>query len=205
MSSTNRRNLLAIFITLLVVFEAFVYVATTPRPQEQFFQVYLLGASRMAAGYYPNNDSNIRIGERVSWYLGVTNLMGSVQLVALRVKLGNSTISPPNDVQASPSPAPFVTEFSRFLQNNETWEFPVGWQILNTSTAQGSARILALQINDQTILLTEPSARNGYNFRFIIELWTWNTDTANFQFGWFTPNEHRVAWLQVWFNATSVR
>jgi hypothetical protein len=157
----------------------------------------------MAAGYYPNNDTNIRIGERVSWYLGVTNLMGSVQLVALRVKLGNSTISAPSDVQVSASPAPLVTEFSRFLQNNETWEFPVGWQIVNISTAQGSARILALQVNDQTFLLAEPSARNGYNFRFIIELWTWNTDTSSFQFGWSTPNERRVAWLQIWFNATS--
>jgi hypothetical protein len=53
--------------------------------------------------------------------------------------------------------------------------------------------------------MSDSSASNGYNFRLIFELWTWNTDSANFQFGWFAPVEIRVAWLQLWFNATSVR
>jgi hypothetical protein len=158
----------------------------------------------MAADYYPDGDPDIRIREQVNWYLGVTNLMGSVQLIALRVKLGNSTISAPNDTRSLQSLAPLATEFKRFMEDNETWEFPFVWQILNASTAQGSARILALQINNQTILTSGLWARNGYNFRFIIELWTWDTESANFQFGWFTPNGHRVAWLQIWFNATSV-
>ncbi len=64
MSSTNRRTLLVVFITCLVILEALAYVVTTPRPQEQFFQVYLLGSNRMATNYYPNNDSNIRTGFR---------------------------------------------------------------------------------------------------------------------------------------------
>jgi hypothetical protein len=128
-----------------------------------------------------------------------------VQLAAIRVKLGNTTISVPNDTQASPSPAPFVMEFDRFLQNNETWEFPFVWRILNTTTTDGSVHILSLQINNQTVLLSEPWSRNGHNFRFIFELWVWDTDAANFQFGWFTANERRVAWLQIWFNATSIR
>lgn len=200
----KRRNLLAVFILLLVIFETLVYVATTPRPQEQFFQIYLLGTNHMAADYYPNNDSSIRTGELVNWYLGVTNSMGSVQLIAVRTKLGNSTINAPNDTQASPSPAPFVTEFRQFMENNETWEFSFVWEILSVSTAQGSTRIVALQVNNQTVLLSDPSARNGYDFRFVFELWTWDTDLANFQFGWFAPIEHRVAWLQIWFNVTSV-
>ena len=35
----------------------------------------------MAADYYPNNDTDIRIGEPVTWYLGVTDNMGTAQLV----------------------------------------------------------------------------------------------------------------------------
>jgi hypothetical protein len=204
MLTQNRRNLIVIFITLLIIFEMIAYVATTPRPQEQFLQFYVLGANHLAADYYPSNDSNIQLAEPVRWYIGVTDLMGSMQLVSIRVKLGNETISSPNDTQGLPSPAPMVTEFMRFIQNNETWEFPFVWQVLNASNAEGSVRILALQISNQTILLSEPWARNGYNFRFIFELWVWDTDFANFQFGWFAASEHRVAWLQVWFNATSV-
>jgi hypothetical protein len=202
MSSQNRRTLIAVFIMLLIVFEMFAYVATTPRPRERFFQIYVLGANRKVADYYPNNDTNIRPAELVQWFVGVTDFMGNVQLVVIRVKLGNQTIPPPDDVNASPSPAPLVTEFSRFIQNNETWEFPFVWQIVNAVAVDGSARIIELRINDETFQL-QSSARGGYNFRLIIELWTWDTESGALQFGWRTANEHRVAWLQVWFNATT--
>ena len=202
MSSQNRRTLIAVFITLLIVFEMLAYVATTPRPQERFFQIYVLGAKRMAADYYPNNDTNIRPAEPVQWFVGATNFMGNVQLVVIRVRLGNQTIPPPDDVNASPSPAPLVTEFSRFIQNNETWEFPFVWQIVNAVAVDGSVSILELRINDETFQL-QSSARGGYNFRVIIELWTWDAESGALQFGWRTASEHRVAWLQVWFNATT--
>ena len=203
MSSQNRRTLIAVFITLLIVFEMLAYVATTPRPQERFFQIYVLGAKRMAADYYPNNGTNVRPAEPVQWFVGVTDFMGNVQLAVIRVKLGNQTIPPPDDVNTSPSPAPLVTEFSRFIQNNETWEFPFVWQIVNAVAVDGSVSILELRINDETFQLQSSSARAGYNFRLIIELWTWDTESGALQFGWRTANEHRVAWLQVWFNATT--
>ena len=113
-SSQNRRTLIAVFITLLVVCEMVAYVATTPRPREQFFQLYLLGSKHMAADYYPNNNTDIRIGELVTWYLGVTDNMGTVQLVSIRVKIGNQTIKPPDDQQALESPAPVVTRIHPF-------------------------------------------------------------------------------------------
>lgn len=203
MSFHNRRTLLVVFITLLIGFEMLAYVATTPRPQEQFFQLYVLGADRMAADYYPNNDADIRLGDRVRWYVGVTNFMSNVQLVVIRVKLGNETIMPPGDLLAIPSPAPLVTEYSRFIQGNETWEFPFVWQIVNAVAVGGSAQILELGINDENFQLQGSSARNGYNFRLFIELWTWDVDSAALQFGWQADGEQRVAWLQVWFNATS--
>lgn len=203
MSSQNRRNLLAVFITLLIVFEMIAYVATTPRPREQFFQIYVLGSNRMAADYYPNDDPNIRPGDTVRWYLGVTNFMGNVQLVVIRVKLGNQTIIPPDEAQGLPSQAPLVTEFRRFIQNNETWEFPFVWQISNVITADDSAYIQELLINDEAFELHGPPAERGHNFRFIIELWTWEVESESLQFGWLAGGERRVAWLQVWFNATT--
>jgi hypothetical protein len=203
MFTQNRRNLLVVFVVVLVISEMIVYVSTTPRPKEQFFQLYIVGANRIAADYYPNNDSNIRSGEWVRWYVGVTDLMGNMQFVAIRVKLANQTISPPNDLNMEPSPAPLAVEFMRFILDNETWEFPFMWRISNASSIDGSTRILELQINNQTIPVQDWSSRNGYNFRVIFELWTWNVDTAGFEFGWRTASEHRVAWLQIWFNITA--
>lgn len=202
-SSQNKRTLIMVFITLLVVFEMIAYVATTPRPSEQFFQLYVLGSKRMAADYYPNNDTDISPNETVSWYLGATNSMGNVQFAEVRVKLGNQTINPPDDQQALPSPAPLVTEFQRFTQDNETSEFPFVWSVTNVRFANNSAHILELEINGEPFQVVDCSARSGYNFRLIFELWTWDTNAGAFQFGWETGGEHRVAWLQLWFNMTT--
>jgi hypothetical protein len=203
MSSQNRRNLLAVFITVLIVFEMIAYVSTTPRPQERFFQFYVLGANRMAGDYYPNNDSNIRLGESIKWYVGATNLMGNLQLVSIRVKLGNEAISAPNDTHALPSPASLVAEFTRIIQDNGTWELPFVWRISNIASVEGLTQVMELQINNQSFPVQGSFARNGYKFRLIFELWTWNLDSAAFEFGWWAGTEHRVAWLQLWFNATS--
>jgi hypothetical protein len=129
--------------------------------------------------------------------------MGSVQLIELRVKLGNQTIAAPSDQPISSSPAPTIIEFTRFLADNETWEFPFTWQILNLASFHNSTQILRLQLNNQTITVNGLSARSGYNFRLMIELWVWNADTSTFEYGWFAGSESRAAWLQIWFNATS--
>lgn len=126
------------------------YVATTRRPRDQFFQLYFLGAKHMAADYYPNNDTDIRIGEPVTWYLGVTDNMGTVQLASIRVRIGNQTIKPPGDQKALESPAPVVTEFLQFLQYNETWETPFVWSSSDAVPSRNSTRILTLQINNET-------------------------------------------------------
>jgi len=201
-SSQSRRTSIAVFITLLVVCEMLAFVATTPRPREQFFQLYILGANHMLADYYPNNDADIRIGQPVTWHLGVTDNTGTTQLISIRVKIGNNTLKPPDDRQALESPAPVVTEFMRFLQENETWETPFVWSVSDAVSVAGSTRILALQINNETYRLQDCSASNGQNFRLIFELWTWQRDADAFEFGWTVSGEHRAAWLQVWFNMT---
>jgi hypothetical protein len=203
MLSQKRRNLLAVFVTALIVLEMIAYVATTPRPGEQFFQIYVLGANRLAADYYPNDDPNIPVGVLVHWYIGTTNFMGNVQLVVIRVRLANQTIAAPDDTQALPSPAPLITEFKRFIQNNETWEFPFFWQVSEVDTSGGPTRIVRLQINNETYSPEYATTQNGYNFRIIIELWSLDVESSMLQFGWRTGGERRVAWLQVWFNMTS--
>ena len=195
--------MLVVFLTLLIIFEMFDYVATTPRPREQFFQLYVLGANRLLSDYYPNDDPNIRVGDLIRWYVGATDFMGSVQLVVIRIKLANQTIRPPDDLQAQPSPAPLVTEFWRFIQDNETWEMPFFWQIANADTLGGSTRILEMQINNETYQVPSLTAIDGYNFRLILELWTWDTQSGALRFGWPSDGERSVAWVQVWFNMTS--
>jgi hypothetical protein len=128
--------------------------------------------------------------------------MNTVQLVAIRVKLGNQSTLSPDILQATSSLAPTVVEFKRVITNNETWELPFNWQITNGTFTEGSTRILEVKINNQTYPVPSISAIKGYNFRLILELWTWNIESNTFEYGWSLQTERRTAWLQVWFNMT---
>jgi len=183
--------------------EATVYVISLPQPSERFFQFYVLGPNHTAADYYPGNDSNVNLGEPITWYIGVVNNMGTVQLVSVRIKTSNQTVPPPDDQRGLESPAPTVADFAQFLQDNETWEVSFVWSVSNATSSSGSTRILTVQINNESYPATSWSASNGYNFRLIFELWTWQTDTNTFGYGWNTEGTHRTAWLQIWFNMTS--
>jgi hypothetical protein len=199
------RRLLPLFLASLIILEGAAYVATTPRPREGFFELYALGANGIASDYYPNNSSFIQPGEPVTWYIGLSNQMGSVQFVDIRVKLGNQTINPPNDTNASPSPAPLIVEFKRFISDNATWEIPFVWQILNFSTQGNHSRLLELQIDNVSYLVPNAptcSVQGSCSLRFIFELWTWNVSVGDFQMGWWNGDQQRIAWLQIWFNPT---
>ena len=200
----NRRTLIAIFIILAVLAESLAYVVTTPRPAEQFFQFYVLSSNRTVADYFPKNNSNLLLGSAITWYLGVTNFMGKTQLVEVRVKLGNETTIPPNDTSIAPSPAAASMFFDRFISQNETWNLPFIWSIRNATAIGGYTYILALQINNVTYPVAHWSAANGLNFRLIFELWVWQTDANTFAYGWNGNGERHAAWLQLWFNLTSL-
>jgi uncharacterized membrane protein len=203
---SSHRNFIAFFFTLLIIFEVAAYVATTPMHQENFFELYALGAKRLADDYYPNNSPRIQTGQAVTWYIGVSNRMGTVQFVDIRVKLGNVTFNPPNDTTVTPSPAPLIVEFKRVISNNGTWEIPFVWRILNfTTTRDGHSRIIQLQIGNVTYALQNSPTCPGLSscrFRFIFELWTWSVNSGEFQLGWWNGGKQRIAWLQLWFNLT---
>ena len=203
-STQNRRTLITVFLVLAIISEMGAYVALTPPPTEQFFQFYVLGKNGLAADYYPLNSTDILLDSKISWYLGVTNFMGNVQLVEIRLKLGNETTTPPNDTTDTPASAPEFLAFDRALTDNETWEFPFVWSITNATATGGTTHILTLQINNQTYQISDWSALKGYNFRLILELWVWQGDTNTFEFGWGNSAERRTAWLQLWFNMTNI-
>jgi len=202
--SEYRRNSLTIFIISLIAFSALAYVTTTPRSREEFFQLYLLGSNRKLGGYFPDNNPNISLGTAIRWHVGVTNFMGSIQYVAIKFKLGNMSIPPPDETTLVPSPAPLVMEYQRVILDNETWEFPFEWKIV-AATPKRDATSLVLNINGTIVETPGVVSTDARNFRMIIELWIYNPSTGTVEFGWVTGSQRRIAWLQVWFNVTSSR
>jgi len=204
-SRQDVQYVIAFAIITIIVASTLAYVALNPRPEEQFFANWILGSEGMAEHYYPNDDPNIGLREEVRWTLGVYNHMGSLQYVVLRVKLLNSTMHSPNDALGQPSPAPLVLEFARVLVNNETWSIPFVWEILNSTVTGGHVTITGLSINQTSLTGHFASAVSGYNFRFIFELWSYDTNTNDLTFSWRTDGEVRSVWTQIWFNATQTQ
>jgi hypothetical protein len=196
-----RRALVAIFLASLAIFTTLAYVATTPRPSEEFFQIYVLGDDHRLEHYYPSDNSTIAPYNLVRWYVGVTNSMNSVQYAVLEFKLGNASIATPNENTSTPSPAPVLVQYSRALLQNETWEFPFYWEIVGENRT-GNAISLELNVNGTTIPMANPMTQAGKNYRIFIELWVYNSVSDSVEFGWETGSQRRAAWLQVWFNAT---
>lgn len=197
------RRFIAAFVLLLVVTSAAAYIANNSYPSEQFFQMYVLGPTGEAAGYYPNNSSTFGAGTPVRWQIRVTNFQGSVQFVEVVLKLGNFTSLAPNEYTLQPSDAPVIASFQQILVNNATWDLPVNWQILSVSYSGRSAALTIDVAGSNKSVTPAVSATDGLRFRIIIELWTYDASANSFIFGWMGNGEHKATWLQLWFNVTS--
>ncbi len=194
-------RLISIFISALMIFSTVAYLWVTPRPKEQFFQFYILGKEKMISDYYPGETGDIPPRTLVRWYLWVTNFMGSLQYVQVRVKLGNAHTTPPNETTGIPADAPVIYELRCFLSDNETWEFPFFWEISDYKL-EDNKMYISLTINNESVGFADVGAEEGRNFRMIFELWTYSLDNGDFSFGWYSGEERRICWLQMWFNAT---
>jgi len=190
-------------IITTIVASSLTYVTLYPRPQEQFFASWVLGAQGTTADYYPNNNPTIGLRKEVTWTLGVYNHMGSLQYVVLRVKLLNSTMTAPNDTTDQPSQAATIFEFARVLVSNETWSIPFVWEIQNRTSTKNEVTITGLSINQTTLTGQLATANSGYDFRFIFEVWHYDATTSDLSFAWTTSDgQLHVVWTQIWFNAT---
>ena len=201
--SKDLKRFLTVFIAATLIFATVAYAQLTPRPREQFFQLYILGENRKIGDYYPNGDPNLPPGTDVKWYLGVINNMGSTQYVMVKVKVGNRTMEPPNGEEATPAQMPTIIEYRRFLMDNETFEAPLQWTVMDAEEAHGTVRLTKLKINNETIPVQGVEAEKGENFRVVLELWTYNPESGEFTFGWKSGGERKAAWLQLWFNITA--
>jgi hypothetical protein len=203
--SKRKLTYAVIFVIVLVTG---VFVATTPRPSDDFFQFYVLGNQGLAANYFPaRSNGTIAVGPQDNWTLNVINKFPTVQLVELVVKLGNLTSSAPNSTLSEPANLPVVTTFLAVLKPNQTWQVPFTWNVSSVRVSS-DYHYLSLTIDNQLYSTSVP-AINGDNFRFIFELWSASPPSTNsVHFGWVgregdTP-QPEAAWLQIYFNVTGL-
>jgi len=193
---------LSIFLVLTIGAPAVIAHLRLSIKEEKFFALAVLGEDGMTDHYYPNEDQNIEVGEDVHWNIYLYNHMGESQYIAVRIKLLNSTNLAPNSTSCSPSPSVVVYEVRRVLLDNETWLYPFSWSIQEIEQINDFVQINLLAINND-YFKTHAFAKDGNNFRFILELWIFNESLQEFQFSWIYNDKSRCAWNQIWFKAIS--
>lgn len=202
--SKDIRYVAALALAATIVMSAAIYTILNPPPSEQFLAIWLLGSTGLAENYYPNGNPNLRVGDQISWTLGVFNHMGALEYVVVQVKLLNATAPGPDDINATPSPVPPLLKFSRVLVDNETWTVPVQWIILNAIRTGRSITITGLSINGIHLNGTLATAPSGYNFHLVFELWLYEQNDNSLVFFWKTYDLKHDAWTQIWFNVTGI-
>ena len=195
----------AAYLIALAAFSALSVLAAVPRPYDEYLALFTLGPGGAAGDYFPNGRADILPGTRVSWYVGVYNHMGGVQLLRIVFKLLNLTMVGPDELNNTPSkPQPFY-EKTRLLTSNETFLFPAAWTVLNATESANGTEIHSLIFNGANMTdNVDVKALHGYNYRIVIELWVYDENAGDFTFAWTANGVEHSAWNQIWFNMTSI-
>lgn len=184
-----------------IITSAAAYASLFQFGAQPFFAMSVLGSKGLAADYFPGDNQTVRVGQPVNWTINVYNQMGTIEYVVVRVKLLNSLMAGPNDTTAAPSPVQPFIEFRRIMVNNETWSTRFLWQIENTSLQGDQLQISSLTLNNVRYSGSLATAKQGYNFRFVFELWFYEARAGHLVFSWHSRNAQYVVWNQIWFNA----
>jgi hypothetical protein len=131
-----------------------------------------------------NYPSNIRANESYLVYVGINNHMRSSAYYVVYVKFRNQSEELPN--ATVPSPLPPLYEYRTFLQNDETWEAPLNFSVLDVSFLENHTHVGFLRINDVVLNVDKSTLWNanlmGCYFQLFIELWIYDSEANAVQF-----------------------
>lgn len=170
------------FILFLILTGVFLNISW-PRYEDRFFELGLLGKDKMAKDYYLNNTSSLTLGSQIDWFIFVNNHIGSAQNVIVKVKLVNSTIDLPNDLDNQPCPFDSIAEFPFSISTNASLVVPFSWIIVEAISQKNSTIIKQLIVNDQIVEVNVSDFSNSF-FRMVFELWVYNESLQEYEFGW---------------------
>jgi uncharacterized membrane protein len=190
-----KAEFLTVLLVSLIIYLSITYAVTTPRIDEEYFQMYILGKEKTADKYYPyENNRTIPLNTNVTWYIIVENYVRKPSLVLIKFKLGNSTTKTVDDSKFEPAEMPVIQEMTKVLLPDEKWVIVLTWKIVKIEKING-LYYLTLDWNGTKIPIYDLGSK--YLFRFVIELWTYNN--GKFILGWDSVQGRKIAWLQMWF------
>jgi len=184
-------SLILILIAAVPALGLFIRI---PDGSERFSELWLLGPTREAEGY----PFNVTVNELHLVYVGVANRLGRSAYYRVYVKLRNQTQPLPTASNSSPSTLPPLYEFDMFIKDDEIWEEPLNFTILEVSTYNNITLLKRLRINGVVFQVNTFSEwdeeRSGFYYQLFFELWLYNMTSSSFQY--------HNRFVGLWLNAT---
>jgi len=197
-------KLIFIGITILLclpIFAPYIYDILPEQEHEKFISLGILGEEGLADNYFPSEEPIIFENVLNSWQLYVSNHMGGITQILIKVKLLEAQIDPPNISTCMPSPGFEVFEIRRLIGLNQTLKIPFEWMVTNYTDSFNRTNIYQIQINDSIRELNFFN-NNDEMIRIVFEVWVFDVDENMFQFHWMDFGELRCVWTQIQFRIT---
>jgi len=172
----------SLVLMLIVAVPTFSLFIRIPDGSEEFSELWLLGPTLKAEGY----PFNVQVNESYLVYVGVGNRLGRSAYYRVYVKLRNQTQPLPVASNSSASMLSPLYEFDVFVRDDEVWEKPLDFAVLEVSTANDSMLLSSLQVNGFVFQVDDVSLwdeeRGGFFYQLFFELWYYNMTLSSFQY-----------------------
>ncbi|HKU49628.1 MAG TPA: hypothetical protein VJP79_06735, partial [Nitrososphaera sp.] len=146
---------------------------------------------------YPSSNSFVSEGDTLDWNVQLYNHMGEAEYIEARVKLLNATQYGPDEENHLPSPTGHIYKESMILADNATATLPLNIMLKDIEQEGGDSKINSIVINGMEFNSLEVSNDESKSFRFVIELWRYDTRYENFVYTWPSGPESESAWNQI--------
>lgn len=188
-----------LFASFSLALSSLAYYLQARPASEEFIAWGIYSSSGSLSGYFSGPGANVTVGEILSWHFAITNNMGTIQFIRVVYRVANASFVPPNaTIQAA---APEVGNESIFIPRSQTAFLNLTWSVSSSRLSAG-LRFLNMTING-THVSPQVGAAGGQRFRFFFELWTYDSESGQFLYGYKGQNSRIGEPLQVWFNVAS--
>lgn len=192
---------LVLVMSLAAIYSSITFYLSSSAPAQPFMGIGIYSQSGLK-NYVPSSNLTVTTGQTLNWTVAVTNKMNIAEFSMIVVRLGNRTTAPANTTTPAGS-VPELAAMQQFIGKGGSNNFRFSWKV-NSTSRSGGLVFVDLVINGQnTSGQVQVGALSGRDFRLIFELWTFDSSTQSFQYGYNGQGSQVGTWLQVWFNTSS--
>lgn len=182
-------------LILLVASPTLALIISIPEGKQRFSEFWVLGPNRMMDEY----PFNIQVNKTYTVFVGVGNHMGISSFYMVYVKFRNRTQPLPDAFNFKPSPLPPLYEFQFVVANDEKWEKPLTFKILQVKRHTNLTVVNRISINNMGFIVDSSTKWNseysGFYYQLFFELWLYNMTSNSFQY--------HNRFVSIWLNLTS--